>query len=787
MKKNFKKNILLFALATSLTVASFTFVFSIPNDYGSSFNYISSSKDAISDGDESKITAFTTKSKEQIGDDWGKYNANDISNDLIKEILIPNIDAQFYIQKNTQTDDAVTQGYVTFYVYQKITTYKNGVPTGSKEEKLTPFSGWENDSGSDSELWSTKKQSGLTGFVKAVKYSFSWNSDENIADFLKSNTKTVADLKADTKSISSILKTNFVSSSSVLPEGTTFQIDNADIANAANYGVAKVTVTFQSNSSSTTNWENGIYPGGTNNSVTRVFRGFPVSSTSNSNQVEIVTQSVNDIVNSSIDQNSLTNLGLSDYVINPSSVKLKDLLPSQIASLSELQLKQLFLGEDGSQYLTFTNSKPAIRMTYMGKDIYDNDFATATGLDKTYQNGQEINVTKNMMISSVNANPNDLDGSMTLSYIYSTYDVFTNSILENQIGSINFPAGSFRANPEAGQNLFFNFKTLDQLSFSSADTVLNNFTNNSGNTDYLKALSNSFINGSNYAYSRDRQLSIVSNGNNKITVTVTYQNFNGNVYTEGSSKQYGLSQTQTYTFSGNSANVTWKNQASVESQISNYQNLTPSELCNLISEGIISEDIFLNNASSYSVLFIPDSSNGNLVVQATDNSGNSDTQFFVGLKKLDTETTPVLDFSWISNNDIATSLLSIPIQNITVNEVITHYLSKIPYFSNQGLNASNVEITPNADGTLTVNVTLSNWNESVPNTTSSAQTFSTTLKGFVTYGVNNKNSYISPLDLTVLLSAVFASVISVTLIAILVFTILKRKKISKLSKKKFDK
>ena len=785
MKKNFKKRISVFAIATTMILISTALSFTFYSNDKMSFNYVSSSKNAIGTTTESEIKSFTTKTQAQMGDDWGKYNASEITNDLLKSVLVPDIDAQFYVQKGNQTAESITQGYVTFYVYQKITTYKDGVATSSVDKKLNPFSGW-GDGGSDTTLWTTKNKTELNGFIKAVKYSFSWNSDDNIADFLKSNTKTVTDLNKDTTNVQSIIKTNFVSSSSVLPEGTTLKIETAtSITNAEQYGIAQVTVTFPATSNTATNWEDNTYPGNSNNTVTRIFRGFPASGT-NSNEVQIATHSINDIITASISENNLQQLGLSDYVINPTKTTLRDLLPSQIASLSEPQLKQLFLNENSSNYITFSDGKPAIRMTYMGKDIYDNDFATVTGLNKTYQNGKEVDITKDMMISSVNVNPNDLDGSMTLSYIYSTYDVFTNSILENQIGSINFPAGSFRANPEAGQNLFFNFKTLGQLSFSSATSIMNNYNNNSGNEDYLKALSNSFINGSNYAYSRDRKLSITSSGNN-VTVTVTYQNFNGNVYTEGSSKQYGLSQTQTYTFSGSSANVTWKNQTSVESQISNYQNLTPSELCNLISEGIISQDIFLNNASSYSVLFIPDSSNGNLVVQATDNSGNSDTQFFVGLKKLDTETTPVLDFSWISNNDIATSLLSIPIQNITVNDVITHYLSKIPYFSNQGLNASNVKITPNTDGTLTVNVTLSNWNESVPNTTSSAQTFSTTLKGFVTYGVNNKNSYVSPLDLTVLLSAVFASVISVTLIAILVFTILKRKKISKLSKKKFDK
>lgn len=760
------------------------------NNNNSLLEHVSSKTQAISDGEETKISSFTIKTKDQIGDDWDKYNATNITNDVIKNILIPNIDAQFYIQKNTQTSDAVTQGYVTFYVYQKITTYTNGVPTSSKEEKLTPFNNWSANDSSDTNLWSTKNQTNLTGFIKAEKYSFSWNSDENIADFLKSNSLTVSNLKSQAN-ISEIIRTNFISSSSFLPDGTTFTIADADtITNASKYGVAKITVTFPANSNASDNWENNTYPGdASTNSVTRIVRGFPAPSSSDSNLVQIESQNLNNIVNATLSSDAINQLNLSDYLLTTTNVSLKNLLPSQIASISQPGLRQLFLNENNSNYLTFTDNKPAIRMTYMGKNISDTNFASDTGLNKTYQDGNLQDVTKYMMISNISVNPNDLEGSLILSYTYSTFDVISNKILPNQIGSMSFPANSFRNNPEAGQNLFFSFKTSDELTgFTSTSSIMNNFNANKDNSEYLKALSNSFINGSNYAYSRDRTLSISNGANNSISVTITFDDFNGNVYTDTSgTKHYGLSLTQNYTLSGQSLNVNWKSQNNVQSSISNYANLTPSEICNMISEGIISENVFLENSSNFSILFIPDSVNGTLTVQASNGNG-TETQFFTGFKKMSSaDADTVLEFSWISNNDISTSLLSIPVQNITVNDVIKYYLSEIPYFSSLNLNQSNVKIKSNSDGTLQVDVTLTNWNQSVPGMSSSSQTFSTTLKGFVTYDLQNKNSYVSPEDLTVLLSAIFASVISLSLIGILVCTILKRKKISKLSKKKFDK
>lgn len=802
-RKNLHKKKILVSAISIFSVSLIT-IPTVLESQNNNLTLVSKEQQAIGNVTESEISSFAIKTKDQLGDEWwnanwGTYTADTIPNDVIKAVLTPNIDASYYIQKNTQSSDAISQGYVTFYVVQKITTYDNGKPTTSTEKKLTPFANWSAGDANDTVLWSTKNQTSLNGLVKAQKYSFSWNTDENISAFLKTNTKKVSELKNEAN-ISDLIKTNFVSTSSSLPEGTTFSIDvPTGITNADKYGVGEITITFPANSNTPSGWENNTYPGGTNNKVTRIFRGFGADNGSSS-EVSIIKKNYGDIVNATISATALKNLGLENYVINPSNTTLHDLLPSQISTLDKTQLKQLFLNEGKVNYLTYPNNAngtPAVTMSYMGKYYTDSDFGTSTGLNNVYMNGQSKDVSSNVMISDIEVNPNDFDGSMVLSFTYSTYDVYTNTILENQKDMIAFEAGAFRTNPDAGKDLTFNFLSESEISsMYTKESLLKAYNDNQNDQVYLKALSNSLIFGSSLATSKDRTLKIeeVNGATDKLKITITYDGYQGSVYTNSAGqKVYGLQQSAEITFSNATAlNVSWKTQTQVESSVDGWADYTASEIANLLANksstkaSNINLSMFLDNPNNYQVLVIADDMNGTLSIQAFNADGTqSAMQFFTGLST-DATGSEITSFSFISSNEISTELLSKSVDDITVQDIIDGYLSKIPYFQNTVINPNNVKIAKTGNGSISVTVTLDEWNQSSSSQSITKQ-FTTSLSGFADTSVKDKNSYVAPLDLTVILSATLAVVISVSLIALLAYTIIKRMKINKFTKKKFDK
>ena len=69
MKKNFKKRISVFAIATTMILISTALSFTFYSNDKMSFNYVSSSKNAIGTTTESEIKSFTTKTQAQMGDD----------------------------------------------------------------------------------------------------------------------------------------------------------------------------------------------------------------------------------------------------------------------------------------------------------------------------------------------------------------------------------------------------------------------------------------------------------------------------------------------------------------------------------------------------------------------------------------------------------------------------------------------------------------------------------------------------------------------------------------------
>lgn len=801
----------------------------------------------------------------------GTKFADEVTNEDIKGMLTPSLQfgANYYVKLLPITSDMLTQGYVEFVVVQLLPTFTNGVNSGSLEKKyIAPSSSYEafpkktldsKDSEStttidgenveNTNIWTTKN---VTGLFLQRKYSFKWNSDSEIGDFLKTT---------DSKALTSQqIMSNFVStadSTDILPSGTTGEFkqdkltyasetsswlstttkaadssetDSISSQDAETYGVGLVSVNFGASStdkstmSNDSDWVGGKKP--TIAQSSRIVRGLVGTDGSKeivhlnvSNDANVIKDTVLDLKKIKAANSAFV------YPFNATgdTAKISDFTPSQLINALNGDLTSLLTKTDYVNSVSKDTTLPAIYVTYMGKNAFTNPSLPfdGTGLshqinvpyvDKDYnpimnggsQQTTGSNSVNNIMnITSVTGSADDINGTLDLKIKYNYYDVYKNVIISNY--EVPITITGLQTNDDANKNLFFQWKSDDDLTYSSANDFMNAYNENKSDTTYIQDLSNSLFFGSSDTYQLPRKLELTQNTSNKkqITATITFDSFGDSYYTDTSGKHKGLKTTKTFTFAkeSSSGSVKFNTTANVKNSISNWSSLSPEKLINDISTGVVNKNIFFANtysSNTYSsntkdardttsgeqILFIPNETNNGIIVRVNKN-GEMYQSSFTGLKQ-GQSSNYIYNFSFTPDetSDNYKKLLSIPLEEITKQDIIDLYLKDLDIFKNTNgqfeLSPDDITLTPDPNtGSLEISVNVKEFDSTDPNAN---RIFKTTIQGLYNQNLIDNNSYVAPLNLTIPLSATFAGLLTIGLSVALFLIIRKRVKLNKINK-----
>lgn len=813
---------------------------------------------AIQDGEEKTASfRFISEDEAKLKDWWGKQKVDNITNEQIKSLLIPYdsttggdlSDVNFNIQIQSITNDDRRNGGVRFTITQIVKNYNNGIldeTTPTKEVKIKKpgatgvsdadyeWSTYANYSTSNTTNPSITIGGNFQGMAIIEKYNFAWNDDEIIGEYIKNTFNDRVEASHEKISDDAILA-NFVKQDDnhIIPSSdyeisikNTTQINNdgtKDYTNWDKYGLMEISIRF--NNTDKTDWLNNKYPDGATEGqdqtdlktkwikLTKVFRGFysKDGEVSNTN-VFLDLSSTETIVNTTIDK--ATDNPFSKYLLN-NETKLSDLMPSELKELS-LNNNALLNFMYNKSWNANSNGDSLVKLSYFGKDVrnFNDDANDNYILPKDYRDSSIIN--------KIEVTPNDFDGSATFTYYYDYYDVYSGKIVKNAIYNQQFPAGSFKKNPDANKQLVMSAKAPNEInSFTSSKDLMDLYEANKSNKIYLKSLSNLFLNGTSDALSKDRDVvfeyvnetgSTAASPTTRVKMTLTFDSWNGESYESNGNKVEGKQIIQIFDFPSStiSFNVNWKENQNVIDDINNIikttsndpnkinvEDFTPSEIVDLLYSNNSLNTAFTSGLpNNVTLSYFSDNSTGSLIVKAQSNiatiqsftsnnistrntnSGEIQTRIFTGFKTTNDE---FQEFGWIGNSEVEATLLQKELESITVDDVINQYLNKINFFNGMNLSSSNVQIEKNpTNGTLTIYVTVSAFNQDAPTANNK---FSTVLRGFPVGTTEDKNSYKAPVDLTIILSAILGGIVVLGLGGYLGKTILNRIKTNKIKNK----
>ena len=863
MKKKLK--ILTIGLSSLTVIAAIPLVATINNSLTqSSLSYdISNPKTrAISDGQEATAGfKFVNYDVAQKNEWWGKQRVDNVTNEQIKSLLIPydttsGEDLVGVVDYNVQilpiSNDDRRSGGVRFTITQIAKKYSNGVldpNTPIVEVKIKkPGATSTNDI---DYTWSTYEDyskvpitssawGSIGGNFKDLavieKYNFAWNDDDIIGAYIK---KTFDDrLEANSGNITpAAIFSNFIKQDDnhIVPNDYDITIKNStqDTSSSENFtnwdkfGLLEVSIKF--NNTERTDWIGDSFPSGAIEGqdqtdiqtkwieIKKVFRGFYSKNGEIQNtNVFLDNGNIDNIKNATITKIG-TNNPFTKYLLNDES-KLSDLMPSELKELS-LNGNSLLNFLYNNKWREPQVSDSLIKLSYFGKDVRKfNDNSTDNKiLPKEYRKDSDI--------KSIDVTPNDKDGSAIFTYHYDYYDVYSGKTIKDAVLSQTFPAGSFKVNPDAGKQLILSAKAPNEVNaFTSSKDLMDLYEANKTNNTYLKSLSNLFVNGTNDALSKDRQVQfeyVNDNGQRatgpteNVKMTLTFDSWNGESYMSSGNKVDGKQIIQTFEFPSidSSVSVNWKDNTTVANDINaiiktspNDQSKTiadfsPSEIVDLLYTNDSLNTAFTNGAPANATLsYFSDNSTGSLIVKAQSNtttvkkrsattflndatakavnSGNIQTRIFTGFKATNEQ---FQEFGWINNSEVDATLSQKELESITVDDVINQYLKKIDFFKDMNLTNQNVQIVKNSDtGTLTVYVTINEFNQDIPMANNK---FSTVLRGFPVGSIEDRNSYKAPVDLTVILSAILGGLVVLGLGGYLGKTIFNRVKTNKIKNK----
>ncbi|RXY96276.1 hypothetical protein D8X55_04270, partial [Malacoplasma penetrans] len=760
--------------------------------------------------------------------DWyGKNFANTVTEEQLKQLIVPNLkfDVNYGFNILNPTGDALSNGYVEFTVYQIKNSFSGGVTTNpngsgatgqtadgrtliSPVDNITQSDGtastidmraYPNDNGDTvindttvkkNMVWTTKN---ITGLFLPLKYSFSWNDNEKIGDFLSSTNKSILtaqdvfDNMISRSKITDSLPTDTVSNASII----TFSQNDADLSqygisgtDAQNYGIGVVKVDFSTSANEggqANNWVNSTVP----KDQKYLVRGLlPTGSNSTKEEMKlnISDDSAISFLNTSLSVSAIqaenknfklpsgaTSGATSVTISQFTPTELINALPSSTSSVSSLYK---LLTQD--TYLNKTNNAnqlPALHLTYMGKTSTSRATTGSTtaawggtglyqmGKVPTVKNGViDYNDTRNPADSSgvtnVLATADNASGTLYLNVTYNKYNVYQNTM---EIGlQTSITITGLQTDDSASinnQNLYFQWKSIDQLIFSSAQDVLNLYNSNSNDSAYLKSLSNLFFEGSDNTYQLDREVTMSVNGN-VLTINLNFSRF-------GDLKD-GATFGNTYTLNGTSARsagITFKSQSDVASRISSVlgkdlSTVTPSEVINELvtnnSRGLLNLTDFYSTSgsSTYSALILQNDTNDGIVIEVLVTSGDTITSkhsyIYNGMAK-GTSTSHIYNFAFGADNSELSSglatLRNIPINLITKEDVYNYYVSRLPIYSGENrlsLTMDDFEITKDTgNNSITISINVAIVADGSEN---GSKTYSNTLKGFTNATIVNNNS-----------------------------------------------
>lgn len=806
--------------------------------------------------------------------DWyGKGFASSVTEAQLKELIVPNLkfDVNYGINILTPAGEALSNGYVQFTVYQIKNNFSSGVttkPDGSSSSTtpdttpdgrvdIAPTSDIQYSNNTNSKIdmraydsdtgnitingktvkknlvWTTKNIGGL--FLEH-KYSFSWNDNEKIGDFLRETDKsTLTPDDVYTNMISRSKITDILPSDTVTANGViTFSQDKSSLetygisdSDAKKYGIGVVSVDFsKSASKNTTDWVGNKIP-----KETYLVRGLTTNNSSSSSDKEEMHLNLDD------DTSSFLNTKLSVSAIraqNPSfklpsgassdtatTITISDFTPTEL-------INALLTSSDGSsnllsllttkQYLNITandQALPALYLTYMGRTVYDTagpDASKAnqwngTGLDKagkvpTVKDGvidynNTMDPSHDSKITNILASADNESGSLYLNITYNKYNVFQNTMEIGDKTSIVISGLQTDDNQALNnKNLYFQWKSIDQLSFSNSQDIMDLYTKNKNNESYLKSLSNLFFQGSANVYGLDRTVNMKVEGNN-LVITLdfgTYGNINGGWTFSNSYPISSLSGP-----SAQSSGITFKDQDKVANtikqalKVSDLSQVTPSQVINAIgtndTKGLLSLDNFYDankTGYSYSTIVVQSDTNDGIVVEVTATTGTTSYQYSYIYNGMATGTPNSYIYNFTFNSTDSelqkgiANLKSIPIDLITKQDVYDNYVSKLPIYNGDNklpLSIDDFEIKKDLENnSITISITVP---IATTGSTDGSKIYTNTVKGFTTATIKNNNSNSVVKNLTLPLSLGFSLAIIIIMTGLVTHLIIKRKKLAK--------
>ncbi|MDE7099993.1 MAG: hypothetical protein K2N99_02075, partial [Malacoplasma sp.] len=778
MKKQGKKIILSAALLSLATIPVASI--SMTNSVSTTLTKVGEENHAVTNPTTS-VEIRLNKNYKSL--EWyNKKFSSSVSEENLKELLQPNIefDVNWGVNILTPTDgsEALSSGYVEFSVYQIQKNISDGVsagPTTDGSDVRTWIDAPDNINYTDNtsssismkanlssdveingvnipkdKVWTTKN---IQDLFLPYKYNFSWNTNDQIGEFLS----RTSDATLTAESIYS----NMISTSSItdiLPKKETitklikfsqndltsdFGVSNT---NATKYGVGKININFTSDS--TTNngnlWASGNVP-----NITKLVRGLGQTK-------EKMHFNVDDDGGSSFLQTVLNLDLIRDKNPNfktpailgektATEAKISDFTPSEL-------INALTFSNNGSSifnllttqdFLKTPSSAPALYLTYMGSNmlnvgVTETDSATqwkGTGLfqqgDVDYiENGvvtKQVNAANESNIISITPNADDVNGILNLKVVYNYYDVFKNVIESNKVTSITIEG---MQQNQVADDLFAQWKSIDNLLYSNINDVSTAFNNNKDNAEFLKSFSNSFFSGSQTTYDLDRQVNITTSTDNVITITLTFPEF-------GREKNFVVA--QDYQLESGSSGINFNSQSQVQNSVSDYGSYSPNTLIDAILNGKVSLSNFVSAPSGSTTIVTQNSTNDGIVIQVT--TGNSSSAaFYTGLQK-SPSVSFVYNFAFSDDTDetlqsgLAT-LRSIPIEKITNENVYEYYISKLPVYNGANkiaLASTDIKnINKNLDNnSIDVSILVPSYNSADKTLSEDDRTFSITLNGFI--------------------------------------------------------
>lgn len=698
--------------------------------------------------------------------------ADNVSAKEISSILVPsNLDAIFHVQ--IQSFD-LTNGTVTFELFQNIKTFVDGKVTSISTQKIPTTSGGNNTN------WITPN-----GLLLTDKYNFSWRTAQEIGSFLQNT-----DLKPNQLTKEIVVNEMIrVDGDFKLPDLINISITITDIStnSISLYGVAKLIINFSNTNANS--WINNTIPSLDNRTI--ILRG--MNNSLNQRSAMIFSQLTN---SQNIGNIVIENKDIFGDVLLANENSISNLYPSEFVSLNNGDLSSLINMFQKGTYLQ--NNTKLVDLNYMGLSISDANFSNITGFS--------ANDISQLGLYNIVSDSNDFDGSLKLIYQYKYYDIISNSIVDYTTSQI-FAPNTFKINIDANKSLIFNWKSnsnVQELGSSYEIVNLFNKTMNNANLtttqkkEFEINYSNNFFNGSNDSYEKkDRDFVISYKGGtknvngeylpvstnvsdfNQLEVTMTFASWSGNIYTETingvTTKKDGLKTSiiysmPTYRYSA-TVSVNWKTNESM----SDLYSQLPSEIAYDISANKIPISRFFtaNGITQLQTIILPNDLLGSLNIKIIGMS-NSDIityqNVFVGFNSNNIGK-EILQFGWLPQIDLPITITDKGIDKVTNEEIISYVLDNTPLFQNGIISATDLSIKREKDA-IYVSVKFDFFNQELA--APGNQVFVTKLVGFKQNLPGNVISEIKkPINLTLIIAISFSSLIGIPLLIFFIILLFK--------------